>query len=141
MITRVTNPFDALLRLQRALDATRESRWLQPTTSARGAYPLVNVFQQGDDFVLVAEVPGVRKDQVEIQVLKNQVRLSGTKAPVFGDDTAVHRRERSSGVFDRIVSLPVEIDAKGVKAECHDGLLAVFMPRAVHERPQTIKIQ
>jgi HSP20 family protein len=52
----------------------------------------------------------------------------------------VHRRERLAGRFDRVVTLPVEIDADGVQAECRDGLLALLLPRAARDRPRTIQV-
>jgi HSP20 family protein len=52
----------------------------------------------------------------------------------------VHRRERLFGVFDRTLSLPVQIDADAIRAEYRDGLLALFIPRAASEKPRSIKI-
>jgi HSP20 family protein len=52
----------------------------------------------------------------------------------------VHRRERISGDFDRTISVPVQIDPEGIKAEYRDGVLALFIPRAASDKPRTIKI-
>jgi HSP20 family protein len=52
----------------------------------------------------------------------------------------VHRRERVSGEFDRTLSLPVELDPNGIKAEYRDGLLALFLPRAESDKPRSIKV-
>jgi HSP20 family protein len=52
----------------------------------------------------------------------------------------VHRRERRSGRFDRTVTLPIEIDAESIKAECRDGILAVFLPRVERDKPRAIAI-
>jgi HSP20 family protein len=53
----------------------------------------------------------------------------------------VHRRERVSGEFDRTLSLPVEVDPNGIKAEYRDGLLALFLPRAESDKPRNIQIK
>ena len=140
MATRLSDPFRALLALQGALDAVRDSSWLGAATSAGGSYPPINVFSQGDDYVLIAELPGVHKKDLDLEVEGNQLRLSGTKAALYGDDVSVHRRERTSGSFSRVFSFPVDIDPDGVKAECRDGILAIYMPRAPHERPRKVKI-
>lgn len=141
MTTLLTDPFRALLALQRSLDHTMDSPWLAPTTSARGSYPLVNIFQQGDDFVLVAELPGVRKEDLDLQVHGNALYVSGVKPAPHGEGgVKVHRRERVSGAFNRVINFPVDIDADGVKAECRDGILAIFVPRATHERPRRVTI-
>jgi hypothetical protein len=61
MMSSYNDPFDALFALQRALDARLASDWMGAGTAARGSYPPVNIFQQGDDFFLVVELPGVAK--------------------------------------------------------------------------------
>ena len=110
------------------------------STAGAGSYPPINIFQQKDDFVAVIELPGVDKDDLQIEAKENAVRISGRKSPQYDDKASVHRRERLFGVFDRTLSLPVEIDADGIRAEYRDGLLALFIPRAESEKPRTIKI-
>jgi HSP20 family protein len=140
MSLNLHDPFDALFTLQRALDARRGSEWMGRGTAASGSYPPVNIFQQGDDFIAVLEVPGVGKDNLAIEAKENTIRISGRKAIDYGEDTSVHRRERLSGVFDRTIALPIDINPESVRAEYHDGVLALFIPRAEHEKPRTIKI-
>jgi len=134
------DPFDAVLSLQQALDSIRDSNWLESGTSGGGAYPPINVFRKGEDLVAVAEVPGIEKKDIEVQVRGNVVRIAGSKTLNYGEKASIHRRERLAGRFDRAVSLPVEIDAERVKAECHDGVLAVYLPRAERDRPKSIKV-
>jgi HSP20 family protein len=136
----LSNPFDALSSFQQALDAFRASGWLEAGPSGGGAYPPLNVFRKGDDFVVIAEVPGVTKSDLEVQVKGSTIRLSGAKSVSYSEKAAVHRRERLGGEFDRAVTLPVEIDPDGVKAEYRDGILALFLPRAEHDKPKSIKV-
>jgi HSP20 family protein len=68
------------------------------------------------------------------------VRLSGIKAVKCSEKSSVHRRERLAGRFDRSVSLPIEIDADDVTAECRDGILALTLPRAERDKPRSVKI-
>ena len=134
------DPFDALLSLQQALDSFQRSTWLQPGPSSSGTYPPCNVFRKGDDFVVISEVPGIKKSDIEIQVKGNTIRLSGTKSVDYPERAGVHRRERLAGRFDRAISLPVEINADGVRAECRDGILALLLPRAERDKPKSITI-
>ena len=136
----IPDPFNPVLGLQEALEAFRASGWLQSGPSGGGSYPPLNIFRKGDDLVLIAEVPGISKSEVDIQVKGRTIRLSGTKAVKYGDAVSLHRRERLAGRFDRSVTLPVEVDVEGIKAECHDGVLALFLPRAERDKPRTIKI-
>jgi HSP20 family protein len=137
-----TSPFDALLGLQQALDAFRASGWLDAAggPSGGGAYPPINVFRKGDDFAVIAEVPGVRKADLDVQVKGNTLRLSGSKSVGYPERAGVHRRERLGGRFDRAVALPFEIDAEAVQAELRDGLLALLLPRAAKDRPRSIPV-
>ena len=133
-------PFDPLLRLQEALDAFRTSNWLGAGPSAAGSYPPCNVFRSGDDYVIITEVPGVKKADLGVQVKGRTVRLSGTKSVGYAEQASVHRRERLAGQFDRAITLPFEIDPEGVKAECRDGILALFLPRAEADKPRSITV-
>ena len=91
---------DALLNLQRAMEASRRSAWLGgATTTGYGAFPPVNVFRQGEDFVLVAELPGVDKSQLDIQVKGGQVRIKGVKTVGLAEGASVHRARAALGRF------------------------------------------
>ncbi len=136
----VASPFDTLLGLQQALDAFRTSGWLDAGPSGGGAYPPINVFTKDDQFVVLAEVPGVQKSDLDVQVKGNTIRISGTKAVGYPERAGLHRRERLSGRFDRALTLPVEIDAEGVRAECRDGILALLLPRAARDKPRTVQV-
>jgi HSP20 family protein len=134
------DPFNTLLGLQEALEAFRTSGWLQSSPSGGGSYPPLNIFRKGDDLVLIAEVSGINKSDLDVQVKEGTIRLSGTKAVKYSEKASLHRRERLTGRFDRSVTLPVQIDADGVKAEYRNGILAVFLPRAERDKPRSIKI-
>jgi HSP20 family protein len=134
------DPFGTMLGLQDALEAFRRSGWLQSSPSGGGSYPPLNIFRKGDDLVLIAEVPGINRSNLDVQVKGRTIRLSGKKTVQYGDKASVHRRERLAGRFDRSVTLPIEIDADGVKAECRDGMLALFLSRAERDKPRSINI-
>ncbi len=130
----------ALLALQQALERNLDSDWLRGSTAGIGSFPPINIFQQGDDFVAVAELPGISKSDIEIQVQDKAIRISGRKTVEHATPASIHRRERISGAFDRTITLPVQIDADRLKAEYKNGMLALFVPRAESDKPRTIKI-
>ncbi len=140
MLFGTADPFEALLGFQRALDSARSNNWFDTTTTSRGAFPPINVFRHHDDFILIAEMPGVDKGEIDIQVKNNQVRLRGSKEISSEEGTSVHRRERAAGDFDRVLSLPSEIDAGRVTAEYKHGLLKVVLPRPESEKPRSVSI-
>jgi len=140
MAMLLPDPFDALVQFQQALDAFRTSGWLGSGPSGRGAYPLLDVFRKVDDIVIVTEVPGVRKEDLEIQVKGNTIRIAGTKSVNYGERASLHRRERMAGNFDRAITVPVEVDADRVRAECRDGILALYLSRAERDKPKSIAV-
>ena len=134
------DPFDALFQFQEALDSLRASSWLDAGPSGGGTYPPLNVFSKGDDIVMIAEVPGIDKSELQVQVKGSTLRIAGIKRTAYGEQASLHRRERLAGTFDRAIALPVEIDADRVKAECRDGILSVYLPRAERDKPRSIAV-
>ena len=140
MFTSFRDPFEALFTLQRALDARVASDWMGRGTAASGSFPPINIFQKGEDLVAVVELPGVDKNDMEIEAKENTIRIRGRKAIAYGEQASVHRRERVSGVFDRTLSVPIRMEPDRIKAEYRDGLLALFIPRAGADKPRSIKV-
>jgi HSP20 family protein len=140
MMVTYGDPFEALFALQRALDARLASDWMGDATTAGGSYPPINIFQKGDDFVAVIELPGVNKADLQIEAKENTIRISGKKIINYDEVASIHRRERVSGSFDRTISIPIDIDPNGIRAEYREGVLALSIPRAESAKPRTIKI-
>jgi HSP20 family protein len=140
MLSRFNDPFATILALQRALEARLESDWMGAGTTGIGGNPPINIFQRGDDFVAVIELPGIDKNELQIEAKENTIRVFGRKTATYQEGASMHRRERISGVFDRTMSLPVQINPGAVRAEYRNGILALSVPRAESEKPRTIKI-
>ncbi len=140
MVSRYADPFQALFSFQRALENRLSSDWQENGTAGRGSYPPINVFQQGDDLIAIIELPGVDKAELNIQAKNNTIRIAGRKSVNYPENASAHRRERLWGVFDRTLSVPMQIDPDGIKAEYNHGLLALFIPRAERDKPRSIQI-
>src|SRR5208337_325467 len=130
MVAAFADPFETLFSLQRALEARTASNWLQDQTTSQGPFPPINVFQQGDDILAIIELPGIDKNGLQIQAKENTIRISGKKVVDYPEGISVHRRERIFGDFDRTLSLPVQLDPDGIKAEYREGILALYLPRS-----------
>ena len=141
MVMGYDDPFETLFAFQRALENRLSSDWLGTTTAGMGAYPPVNVFQQGDDLVAIVELPGINKADLSIQAKENTIRIAGRKTIDYPENVSLHRRERLSGVFDRTLVVPMQIDPDRIKAEYNDGLLALFIPRSEKDKPRTIEVR
>ena len=101
----------------------------------------MNAFQQGDNLVVIVELPGVAKNDLNIEAKENTLRISGRKSVEYPENASVHRRERLEGAFDRTFAVPMQMDPDRIKAEYNDGLLALLIPRAEQDKPRTIQIQ
>ena len=66
--------------------------------------------------------------------------MAGEKTVGYPEKSALHRRERLAGRFDRALTMPIEINPEGVKAEYRDGILALFLPRAESDKPKSIEV-
>jgi HSP20 family protein len=141
MVIRYADPFEALFSFQRALENRLSSDWLGNTTAGTGSYPPVNLFQKGDDLVAIIELPGVNRNDLNIQVKNNSIRIAGRKSVDYPEQASAHRRERLWGEFDRTIAVPMQIDPDGIEAEYNDGVLALVIPRAERDKPRTIQIR
>ena len=135
-----SDPFEALLRLQRSLDRPKSDDRFASSTTGAGAFPPVNVFQKGDDFIVMAEMPGLDKTSLTIEVQKNHLRLAGERPRGTAGGQSYHRRERAAGDFDRTVTLPVAVDATTANAAYEDGILTVTLPQAKDAKPRAITV-
>jgi HSP20 family protein len=101
----------------------------------------VDIFENGDNLVLKAELPGINPDDVEIRVEDNTLYLKGErKFEKEVKEQNYHRVECSYGTFTRTFSLPNSIDSDKVAAHYKDGVLTLTMPKKEEAKPKTIKI-
>ena len=132
---------EALLGLQEAMDRSFNTGFFDSATTSRGVNPPVNIFEKDGEMVLIAELPGVKKEDLNIEVKGNTVRLAGERTIKYGENISYHRIERNSSKFDRTLRLPVNVEADRVNAEYKDGLLVLTLPRAEADKPKQITIQ
>jgi HSP20 family protein len=101
---------------------------------ASGWRPLVDLYETATSYVLSVELPGLTRQQIEIQAEDFRIEIRGTRS-VTPVETGVtceqyHRLERGHGRFARAFTLPDAIDTAGVKADLKDGVLTVILPKA-----------
>jgi HSP20 family protein len=102
-------------------------------TDAPGWTPPVDLYETAGGFVLTAEVPGLTRQQVDIQAEETRVIIRGERASGPGSQVPCeqyHRVERGHGRFSRAFVLPEPIDVEGITADLKDGLLTVTIPKA-----------
>jgi len=132
---------EALLGLQEAMDRSFNTGFFDSATTSRGVNPPVNIFEKDGEMVLIAELPGVKKEDLSIEVKGNTVRIAGERTIGYGENVSYHRVERDSSKFDRTLKLPINVESNKVNAKYKDGLLVLSLPRAESDKPKQITIQ
>jgi len=118
-------PFREFDRLRRQMDELYGalSGGTLPMPSA-GVFPLTNVTEDNENYYVRAELPGIKSDELDIQVTKDGISISGErKITAEGNGVKYHRREREAGKFSRLINLPGEIDVNKVEASRENGVL------------------
>ena len=118
------------------LEATRGTQFLS------GWLPPVDLVEDKDNFVVKAELPGLKKDEIEISLHDGFLTLSGERKAEKKEDTSeVYRTERYMGRFQRTISLPTRVVAEKIKATYTNGVLSVTLPKAEDAKPKQIPVE
>jgi HSP20 family protein len=116
--------------------ARAPQRW---SAGAQG-FPALNVWEEGDALYAEAEVPGMKSDQIDISVVERDLTIRGRRGEEPREGAAYHRQERGTGEFNRVLRLPVEVDAAKVEATLTDGVLLIKLPKAESAKPKKIQV-
>lgn len=132
-------------QLRRGMDQMLEDLFaagapLGRALNAGRAFPVLNVWEQGDSLFAEAELPGVAAEDVEVSVVGNELSIKGRRSAAQDEGTAYHRRERGTGEFARVVQLPVDIDAEKVEATLANGVLTIKLPKSAAAKPHKVQI-
>lgn len=128
--------------LQTELDRFLRNPAISLGLSGQGAYPPINVFEGADGTVIVAEVPGLDPDKIQIGSQGRTLTLGGERKRREADKaTGYHRRERLFGAFSRSIQLPEDLDLHQATAKYENGLLIVRVPKGEAAKPRQITVQ
>lgn len=105
-----------------------------------GWTPALDLYQSNDDITAVIELPGMRKEDIEIQLHDGTLTISGERKEESRDGDKASRTERFVGNFRRSISLPTRVDANKVNASYKDGILTVTLPKAEEVKPKQIQV-
>jgi HSP20 family protein len=139
MFGRLSSGLDIMI--QKAVEQAMGTDFFEATTTGRGVYPFINLFEREGDLVLAAELPGIKKEELTLEVREDVLRLAGTRKIEYGEDCSRHRLERKGVSFDRSMKLPFRIEGDKIQAEFKNGLLMVTLPRAESDKPKQIAIK
>jgi len=132
-----TSMIDQLFDLQaKATSHQGYQAWFTP----QGQSPLVNLYQEGDQLTLTAEIPGVKKTDLTLEVKDNLLHLAGKRQRRSAGKEQLIHRERGGGDFDRWLSLPFKVNPETVSAQVQDGLLEIKLEKAASEKATSITL-
>jgi HSP20 family protein len=126
------DPFRDLIRIQHGLERLAAH-------GPQGWAPAVDLCETADAFIFTAELPGLTREQVRIDVHENRVTLQGRREARVSCDK-YHQVERGNGEFMRTFVMPHPVNAEGVKAELVDGILTITVQKAPVDTPRRVVV-
>jgi len=137
-------PLDQLSNLRQEINRLFELPFGESSRESEffGWAPTVDVFEDKDNVVVRAELPGMNKEHIEISLHQNSLVISGErKVESQDEDGEASRSERFFGRFQRALELPKPVDANNVTATYKDGILTVKLPKTEESKPKQITVK
>ena len=136
-------PAREMMTLREAMDHLFDDAFTRPLTLRDGwSAPAIDMYQTDDEVVVKASLPGVKADEVQINITGEVLTLKGeTRQVEEKKDKAWHMREQRWGAFERAIALPTEVVADKAKAEFENGILTISLPKAEEVKPKIINIK
>ena len=122
---------DPFLRLSRLADDSEMGMW----------NPVVDLYEKDDHYMIKAELPGVDKNDIKIDLKDRRLTLSGERS--YDNEVKeenYYRRERTYGKFQRAFTLPEDVDSEEIKAEYKDGVLQIEVPKPEEKKARQVTV-
>jgi len=140
------DPFRELEEMRRRFEdifgrTTLPSVWRRVPVIETGWAPAIDVFEKEDKFVVKAELPGMKEEDIDVSVVGDTLTIKGerkTESEVKEED--YYCCERSYGSFYRAIALPSNVDTKKIEASYEDGVLEVTLPKTAEVKPKKISV-
>lgn len=113
-----------------------------PAESTTAWTPMVDIVEEPDAIRIVAEIPGVKPEDMRISIEGNLLTIAGTKEQVREEKVErLHRYERTYGAFERSFTLPATVDVEAIKASYELGLVTLVLPKVEKAKPRQVKVE
>jgi len=136
-------PAREMMSLRDAMDRLFDDAFTRPLSVRDGwSAPAIDMYQTDDEIVVKAALPGIKSDEVQINITGEVLTLKGeVKQNEEKKEKAWHIREQRYGSFERSVVLPTDVVADKAKAEFENGILTITLPKADEVKPRTITVK
>jgi len=140
--------FALLEEFRRRMDRVWEemdSSWAGTPANARtpssSAWPRLNLYDEGSNLVLKADLPGMSEKEVQVTLNESGLSISGERKVVPPEGYSAHRQERASFTFSRSLSLPCKVNPEQTEALVKNGVLTITLAKAPEAQPRQIAVQ
>jgi HSP20 family protein len=134
------SPFEELSRLRDEIDRLWGAPLADFTRSFGEWAPAIDVYEERDNLVVRAEVPGMKKEEIDVSLHGDTLTISGERKVEKKEEGETHRTERFVGRFSRSITLPTTVDGNQVKAHYQDGVLNITLPKSERAKPKQIEV-
>ena len=136
-------PVREMMTLRDAMDRLFDDAFTRPINmESVSAMPKIDMYQDNDDVVVKAILPGLTNDDVQISVTSDILTLRGEfKEENDEKEKSYHIREQRYGTFERSIALPTDVQVNKAKALFENGVLTITLPKAETVKPKTIQIK
>jgi len=147
---RFLTPFEEMEQLMEGLFRSRWPRffhgewpsWPEMSSQLERPMPRVDVVDEEEQMVVTAEIPGAKKEDLDVSVVGNRITIKGvTSHEEKSEKGDYFRREISRGEFSRTIALPAEVDLAKVKAAFENGVLTVTLPKLEQAKRLNVKVE
>lgn len=122
-------------------DMFNDDLWGRPLTTQRNFVPRVDIGEDENTYLVTADVPGMKPEELDIQVENNVLTIRGErKYESRGEKHGYHRIERHYGSFQRSFALPEGVNAEAIEANVENGTLTLRVPKPVTALPKKVKV-
>jgi len=137
-------PAREMMTLRDAMDRLFDDAFTRPLrlSDNQWSIPAVDMYQTDNDIVVKAALPGIKAEEVQINVTGDLLTIKGeVRQKEESKEKAYHLREQRWGAFERTLALPTDVVADKAKAEFDNGILTITLPKAEAVKPKTISIK
>lgn len=139
------SPFDRLSNLRDEINRLFQSPFAEGGHESEffhGWSPALDIYENKDNLVVKVELPGMKKEQIDLSLHENTLTISGERKSQWKEgEGSASREERFFGRFQRTVTLPKPVDSNRVTAQYQDGILTVTLPKTEESKPRQIEVK
>jgi len=139
----LSDPFGEMRRIQKDMDRLFNKFGEGATTEVSSSFwrPAVDIRETNEFFIIHADLPGMRREDIKIDLLDNVLTISGERnLEKKEENEKYHKLERNYGKYSRSVNIPKGVAQHQIKANFRDGVLEVLVPKAQQQQPEPLKI-